>query len=122
MKKYSWPFFIVLVTILMSFFVLTDIVHPIRPLITFLFFFLCPGMAFVRLVQITHPFIELTIGVALSLAFGQLISMTVLYIGLWSLSVNVFLLTLLSLIGAILQIIQIKVRQQTAVSAAPAAR
>ncbi len=114
MRKYAWPILLTTLTLLALLLVYVDLHSPLRPLITFAFLLLCPGMAFVRLLRIDHIITEFTIAVASSLAIGQLVSMMVLYLGIWSTQANILLLSLVCFAGVGFQLVQLSVMPKPA--------
>ena len=104
MKKFIWPCLIYCLLAISLLFVWQDSQSQLRPLLTLLFILLCPGMAFIRLLKIDSWYIELVLGVTMSIAIGQLVSMATLYLGNWSVELNMALLCLIAFVGATLQI------------------
>ena len=84
-----------------------DLGAAVRPLAVFWFFLVCPGMAFVRLLNLTGWLPELTLAVALSLALDTVVAEVMAVNGWWSLSAGLLALITLTLIGAALQVGQI---------------
>ncbi len=107
MKRFAWPITIYLLMILSLIFVWQESTNVLRPFITLTFISLCPGMAFIRLIKIDHWYIELMLAITLSIAIGQLVSMLVLYFGIWSVHANMLLLAIITFWGASLQIKQL---------------
>lgn len=56
---------------------------PFRVGITFWFILLCPGMAFVQLMDIGDAIVEVGLAVALSVAMGVLLALSMVYTHLW---------------------------------------
>jgi uncharacterized membrane protein len=107
MKRFFWPIFIYTMLIVSLILVWQDSQFPQRPFITLLFILLCPGMAYIRLIPIDSRYIELMLGVTLSIAIGQLVSMAILYLGHWSVELNMILLGTLTFVGTSLQMRQL---------------
>ena len=76
MKKQilGWPLIIVGAGIAVVLMVAANLVSPLRPALVFGFLFVCPGMAFVRLLHLRNRFTEFMLAVALSLAIDTLVS------------------------------------------------
>ena len=98
-----WPIMIVSTALGLGLITFENIASPIRPVIAFLFLFVCPGMAFVRLLRIREPSTELMLAIALSLALDTLVTEAILYAGIWSSRLTLLVLICISLIGAVLQ-------------------
>lgn len=81
-----------------------DIAFPLRPWLTFWFFLVCPGMAFVGLLNLNDRLTELTLAIALSLALDTIIPAIMLYAEAWVPSLSLLALASLSILGAIFQI------------------
>ncbi len=101
-----WSIIIILSAIAMILAVVSGIETPARPLITFWFMLVCPGMAFVRLLRIEERFAELILAIALSIALDTIVAEAMVLNRLWSPKWGLFVLICLSLVGAGLQIIQ----------------
>jgi len=69
----------------------------------FWFLFLCPGMAFVRLLRVGESLTELTLALALSLAINAIVAITMLYTGTWSPKWGLGIVIGISMCGAALQ-------------------
>jgi len=82
---------------------LTDIALPSRALIAVWFLLVCPGMAFVRLLQLQDQASEWTIAIALSLALDAAVAIIMVYGGIWSPDSGLRALILISLVGALMQ-------------------
>jgi uncharacterized membrane protein len=78
---------------------------PLRPVITFWFLFICPGMALVRLLDLTDRLEELILATALSLALDASVAGTMLYAHVWSFRWGVIVLIGISVGGVMLQIL-----------------
>jgi hypothetical protein len=83
-----------------------DIVTPLRPVIALWFLLIIPGLAFVRLLQIGEYFIEIPLALALSLAIDAIVAGVMLYAGAWSPKGILAVLLWVSIVGAVLQVIE----------------
>ena len=83
---------------------LVEVGPPLQPLLLFWFLLVCPGMAFVRLLEIADHVVELTLAVALSLALDALTSETMVLARLWSPLWALLVLAGLSIAGATVQL------------------
>jgi hypothetical protein len=99
-----WPVTILLSAAGIGVLAFAGLESPIRAVIALWFLFVCPGMAFVRLLRIEDALTELTLAVALSLALDGLVAGTMLYAGMWSPQWGLALLICMSAAGAALQI------------------
>lgn len=99
-----WPIVITTSSIGIALVTFSTLASNIRPALAFWFLFVCPGMAFVRLLRIEDHIIELTIAVALSLAIEALLSMIMIYTETWSPDLGLLVLIGLCVIGVILQL------------------
>ncbi len=73
-------------------------------LLTFWFLLVCPGMAFIRLLQLKKIYQEWTLAIALSIALDGLIASLLIYTHHWSVAAGLIILILLSAAGALLQV------------------
>lgn len=83
----------------------SDVGSPLRPAIIFWFMLFCPGMAFVRLLQIEDRLMELTVAIALSIGIDTVVSETMVLAQRWSSELGLIVLAGLSLAGVMLQTI-----------------
>lgn len=102
--SWLWPTVIILSAIAVGLvtFVMPD--TPLRPLIVFWFLFICPGMAFVRLLHLKELVVEWTLALALSFFIDAVIGGIFLYAGRWSPTGILIILIGISLGGALLQL------------------
>lgn len=111
MNRWLWPLLILLSILSVA---IVTFVLP-RPattltyttLITVWFVLICPGMAFVRLLGLTHWLEEWVLAVALSLALSTLVPEVMLYTRLWSPNLSLLVLMALSAVGAGLQVLSL---------------
>jgi hypothetical protein len=78
--------------------------NPIRLAVALWFFFVCPGMALVRLLGVNDHVTEWTLAVALSIALDAIVAGALLYAGMWSPTASLIALIGISVIGAAFQI------------------
>lgn len=102
----KWSTIITLSAVAVEFAVNGDLTTPLRPLITLWFLIICPGMAFVQLLQIRDPLYETVLAVALSLVMSLGVAATTLYAGFWSPELILLILVGLSLVGVLCQLIR----------------
>jgi hypothetical protein len=105
LRSIWWPIIIIASAIGAGLTMVGNIGLPIRPIITFWFLLICPGMAFVRLLHIEERLTELTLAIALSIATDTIVAETMLYAGVWSPQWGLVVLIGISIAGVVLQII-----------------
>src|SRR5438067_10253994 len=84
LRWWLWPLVIVVSTLGVSVVAFADAHSPLRPLLALWFLGICPGMAFVRLLDIKEGYVQLTLAVALSLTLDTIVATVLLYAHLWS--------------------------------------
>lgn len=99
-----WPLIIIVAGCAMGLLIVTDLHSPLRVALTFAFFLICPGMAFVRLLGLNEWLTELTLAVALSFALNTLLSEALVFAEIWSPQLGGMVLIALTLIGALIQL------------------
>ena len=106
MKKQAlgWPLIIVGTGIAVVLMVAANLASPLRPILAFGFLFVCPGMAFVRLLHLHNRFAEFSLAVALSLAIDTLVSEMLVLMKIWSPLGSLLMIVIISLAGAVLQL------------------
>jgi hypothetical protein len=100
----AWPAVIALSTIAASASVVGGFVSPLRAAIVIWFAFVCPGMAFVRLLGIRDILTEMTYAVALSFAIDGIVATAMVYLHIWSPLLGFGVLGVLSMLGVALQL------------------
>ncbi len=103
-QRSIWPVVIILSSLGAGFMVFSNVMAVIRPIVVLWFLFICPGMAFVRLLRLNEGITQLTLAIALSLALDAIVAGTMLYAGIWSPKGTLGIVIMLSLLGAALQI------------------
>jgi hypothetical protein len=103
-----WPLIIVISAVGLGLTVLADVGSPVRPALSFWFLFVCPGMAFVRLLQLNELWLELTLAVSLSIASNVAVSLLMLYTNTWTPTGALVILIALSMVGVVLQLIVLR--------------
>jgi len=76
---------------------------PLRPAAAFWFLLLCPGMAFIWLLELEDWYTELALALALSLTLDAVVSETMVLARLWSATWALAVLAALSVAGAVSQ-------------------
>ena len=85
---------------------ISSVPSPVRTVIAFWFLLVCPGMAFILLLDIDSPLVQVTLAIALSMALGTIVSEAMMFVNVWSPRLGLFILANVSLIGVILQGVQ----------------
>lgn len=99
-----WPAIIIVSAVAACLMAFVFPASPLRPALTLWFLLVCPGMAFVRLLEIAPSYVEWMLGIALSLALNTLLSALMMYAYAWSWELALLLLVMLSVGGAVLQV------------------
>lgn len=103
LSKWLVPAIITITTIAASVSVFGNISSPFRVVIVLWFLLVCPGMAYIDLLEIKDKFTTWTLAVALSLALDTAVSLIVLYTNRWSAALIIGILAALTLSGIALQ-------------------
>jgi len=85
---------------------LNDVSSPLRPMLVLWFLLICPGMAFIQLLDFRDQIYKIVLAVSLSLALDLLIATILLFSGLWSPELILLVLIALSSFGVACQLIQ----------------
>ncbi len=103
-QRWIWPVLIILSALGAGLMTFGDTVSTMRRALVLWFLFICPGMAFVRLLRLNDGIAQLTLAIALSLALDTIVAGSMLYAGVWSPKGILSIVIALSLLGAALQI------------------
>lgn len=103
--RWIWPGVILGSAVASGLFFFLAIESPLRLIITLSFLLVCPGMAFVRLLRLDESYYEWTLAIALSISLDAIVACILLYTGFWSVKLGLEILIMLSLLGAILQVL-----------------
>src|SRR5258708_38213798 len=109
--KVSWPVAIILSALAASLvnFVFPDLVG--RPIVVLWFLCVCPGMMLIRFFQLKEPVTEWTLAIALSLAIDAAVAGIQVYSGHWSPPITLVIITVICIIGVLIQMIQINIKR-----------
>ncbi len=99
-----WPLLIIASALSLGLLVFVEVDSPLRPWLTYWFMFVCPGMAWVRLLRLPDSATELILGVALSLALDAIVAGVMLYAKIWSPQGGMAALIGISVIGVMLSV------------------
>jgi len=80
---------------------------PLRTVITVWFFLICPGMPYVLSLRLGDTLTEWTLAVALSLAIDTIVSMTILFAGIWDFKLGMIITTAIAWVGVGLHLARI---------------
>ncbi len=107
MRNYwFWPIIIVCSALGAGLAMLSQMESPWRVVLSFWFLLVCPGMAYIRFLQIRDRIVEFTLAIALSLALDTVVTEFMLYAGVWWSYGALSVLGSLSVGGAVLQLIE----------------
>lgn len=108
MKKQTlaWPLIIGGTGIAVVLMVAANFESPLRIILVIGFLFVCPGMAFVRLLHLHSHFAEFMLAVALSLTIAMLVSEMLVLMRIWSPLGSLLAIVIIALIGVVLQLIR----------------
>ena len=107
-SRWVWPAVILFSAVTSGLFFYLAFASPFRLITTLWFLLVCPGMAFVRLFQFDETYYEWTLAIALSISLDGIVACILLYTGFWSIELGLLIVILLSLSGALLQILFIQ--------------
>jgi hypothetical protein len=107
MRQWSWvwPAVLIVSTLGAVLVALGPVASPARPLITFWFLLICPGLAFTRLLSVGSALIELTLGIVLSLGIETIIALFMVYTRHWWPNGALGALAAITLVGATIQLL-----------------
>lgn len=100
----AWPIVIIASAAAVTVVVTSNSQTAIRPALVLWFMFVCPGMAFIRLLRITSIAVEIALAIALSLALATIVTGSLLYAGIPSTVTSLGILSGLSIVGALAQL------------------
>ncbi len=103
-NAFWWPVIIIVSALTAGTLTLLDAVPPARVAIGLWFLLVCPGMAYVRLLQIKEDFFELILAIALSIAINTVVSQALLVTNNWSPRGGLLIVIAISITGATLQL------------------
>ena len=78
---------------------------PLQPLLVGWFLLVCPGMAFVPMLRVGSPLLELALGVAVSLGLGVVVGQVMVFTDTWSPLGGLLVLSVVTLVGAAVQLV-----------------
>ena len=108
----KWPLLLFGSSLLMLISVFFLEPSPFRSLVTLWFLFLCPGLAFMQLLDLSNTNIILSLSIALSLALNGLVAGIMVYFQIWNPMVALYILVGWSIFGAVLGQIGVSFNQK----------
>jgi hypothetical protein len=98
-RRWAWPVVVVASSGLLFALVGTGSSSPIRTALTLWFFLVCPGMPYIQSLRIQDPLTRWTLAIALSVSIGTVVSLAILYAGVWSFMLGLIITTAIAWIG-----------------------
>lgn len=106
-KRIFWPITVIATSVLLFATVRQNAVTPLRTAVTIWFFLVCPGMPYILSLRLSDTLLEWTLAVALSLAIDTIVSMTILFAGLWDFKLGMIITTAIAWVGVGLHLARI---------------
>lgn len=78
---------------------------PLQPLLVGWFLLVCPGMAFVPLLRVGSPLLELALGAAVSIGLGVVVGQVMVFTDMWSPLGGLLALSVVTVGGAVVQLV-----------------
>ena len=104
-QRLGWPVLIVTSALLTELMYSSGFLSPIRTLVATWFVLVCPGMAYVRLLNLNTKYIEWTLAAALSVTLTTIVGMALVYSGQWTMDRVVGGIIGVTLVGAVLDVL-----------------
>jgi uncharacterized membrane protein len=114
-RTIGWPLFVVFVGVACAVTIIANVESPLRAAFGFVFLLVCPGISWIRLLNVRDLAVELTLSVALSITLGVIVAQIMVYFRVWSLQWGLLALICLSMVGVNLQVVQVYRRSSKAV-------
>ncbi len=105
-RSIGWPLIIIFSAVAAMLVIVPNAESPLRPVLVFWFLLVCPGMAVIRLLRFKNGGMELTLAIASSIALDTIVAEAMVLTKHWSPDWGLVLLAVLSVAGAVLQILQ----------------
>lgn len=116
MRSFVWPLIIFCSAVAASLVANGSSQSSLRVLFSFWFLLVCPGMAFVRIFNLKEKLAQWVLAVGLSIAIDVIVSEIAVLNRLWSLQGVVTVLADLSMVGALIQVLQSIIHKRKQVS------
>jgi hypothetical protein len=104
-RGFAWPLVLVAATVLMGVLIKIEPGNDLRVAAAFLYLLICPGMAFVRLLNLSSRLMEWVLAVAASITLDLIISEILVLIHQWSPTAAFFAIGLFCVAGGMAQVI-----------------
>jgi hypothetical protein len=103
--RFAWPIILLGSTVLVGVVVATGAQNTFRTFIAFAYLLICPGMAFVQLLDLPNYLMEWVLAVAASISIDLILSEIMVLTHLWSPTAAFFAVGLFCTAGALVQVI-----------------
>jgi hypothetical protein len=104
MRKFPWPFVVAALSVAITVVRIADIGPPIAPLIALVFVLFCPGLPYVRMLDVREPLTEAVMSVALSISIEALVSVPLLVASAWTADRMLAMAIAIAMFGAIAEV------------------
>jgi uncharacterized membrane protein len=103
-NQLAWPMAIFVSALLVDLAMLFNFPPILRLPLTFWFLLICPGMAYIRLLELKDNIAEWVLAIALSLTITLILALAMVYTGSWKPGWGILILIVLAVAGASLQV------------------
>ena len=112
LKRFSWiwPLIILISAVGTILVVFWDFAPGFRPVVVLWYLLICPGMAYVRLLNLRDLLAEWVLAVALSVSIDAIVSGVMLYAGFWYPLYALLFVISVSVLGVVLQVFSLNAR------------
>jgi len=97
-----WPGIVMSSTVAMIVVTIIGLGPPIAPAVALWFVFVCPGLPYVRLLELREPLNEFLLAIALSLSIEAVVSLLLLWSSAWSSGRMLQVIIGITMLGAML--------------------
>jgi len=104
-RVFGWPLVLVAATVLMGVLMKIEPGNSLRVAAAFLYLLICPGMAFVRFLNLSSRLMEWVLAIATSITLDLIISEILVLIHQWSPTAAFFAIGLFCVAGGMAQVI-----------------
>ncbi len=84
-----------------------------RFIVVSLFLLICPGISLLQNIEFNDIYMEIALSVALSLCMALFVSIVMVYANVWSSSMGLFLLIVISVLGSSIRVFHLATRRIT---------
>ena len=103
-KRPLWPRLSLVCSAVTTMLVLADLHSPLRAVLVASFVLICPGLSWVRLVRLADAIEEIVLGIAVSLAAATILALGMVYTHIWSATLGVLVLVVVTLAANYLEL------------------